>query len=985
MFLAWIVAIPFVGALLPRFAVWVAPRPACGAAAAYAAALVSATALIIAISHTPDVFAGGEVHVAFPWIPQIGLTLALRFDGLAMVFVLLILGIGLLVILYARFYLAKSDQVARFFSILLLFQGAMLGIVLSDNLLLLVLFWELTSLTSFLLVGFDPRSIEARRGALMALVITAGGGLSLLAGFLLLASVAGSFSLSEVLTAGEQVRQDPLYLPILLLILLGAFTKSAQFPFHFWLPSAMTAPTPVSAYLHSATMVKAGIFLLARFFPVFAETDIWFYLVGGVGLTTFLLGAYFAIFKHDIKGLLAYSTISHLGLITFLFGLGTPLGAVAGLFHAMNHAVFKASLFMAAGIIDHETGTRDMRRLSGLWHFMPITGTLAMVAAAAMAGVPLLNGFLSKEMFFAETVHHEWLGHLDWMLPFAATAGGIFAVAYSVRFIHDVFFGGRSCYLEHEPHEPPRWMRIPVEILVALCLLVGIFPEQTVRPLLDLGVRSMLGFEPKYDLAIWHGFSFPLLMSFIALIGGLLLYRMRHLLFNAHDRIFPPASGASVFQRTAAGLQRFARARMPRPARASLQRSAAWLLLTALVLAVLPVIPTLMSLEPGALPGLITDSTLSPLDLPTIGGAVILTVALIGVVGLRRQRLQATILIGVIGLILSLAFVHFSAPDLALTQLSVEVVTTILLLLVLYFLPQSDVAPISRWRRTRDVMLAVAAGLGAAALSFAIMTAQTPNISDYFLEYAKPAAGAGNVVNGILVDFRGFDTLGEITVLAIAAAGIFAMLRGIRLRTPRRDPRGRRWSPDAHPIILAMLSRPLLPMALLVAVFMLLRGHHEPGGGFIAGLVAGIALILQQLASGQQWSAERLRLSYTLLIGSGLIISLATGLAAMLFSRPFLTSAFWHGEVPLLGEVEFASAMAFDAGVFLVVLGTVMLILDNLGRLSGHRHHVRRPRPDAEAGAVAPTDTGIAAPAPIAQVHAQALATPEARGATWKP
>jgi multicomponent K+:H+ antiporter subunit A len=943
MFLAWIIILPFIGALLPPFAVWLAPPSHRGAAAAFAAALISATALGIALSHTPDVFAGGEVHVSAPWIPQIGLDLALRFDGLAMVFVLLILSIGLLVILYARFYLEKSAQVGRFFSILLLFQGAMLGIVLADNLLLLVVFWELTSLTSFLLVGFDPRSIEARRGALMALIITAGGGLCLLAGFLLLGSVAGSFALSEVLAAADRVHSHPLYLPILLLILLGAFTKSAQFPFHFWLPAAMTAPTPVSAYLHSATMVKAGIFLLARFFPVFAETDIWFYLVGGVGLTTFLLGAYFAIFKHDLKGLLAYSTISHLGLITFLFGLGTPLGAVAGLFHALNHAVFKASLFMAAGIIDHETGTRDMRRLSGLWHFMPITGTLAMVAAAAMAGVPLLNGFLSKEMFFAETVHHQWLGHLDWILPVAATAGGIFAVAYSVRFIQDVFLGGRSCYLDPIPHEPPRWMRIPVEILVALCLLVGMFPEQTVRPLLDLGVRSMLGFDPEYDLAIWHGVSYPLLMSFIALIGGLLLYRARRALFRVHDRLFPPASAASVFQRGATVLLLFARARMPRPAQSSLQNSTAWLLLTAIVLACLPVLPPLGA---GDLLASIAERPLSPLDLPSLGGALILAVAVAGVVALRRQRLQATILAGVIGLVISLAFVHFSAPDLALTQLSVEVVTTILLLLVLYFLPQSDTAPISPWRRGRDLVLAVAAGLGATALSFALMTADAERISGYFLTASKPAAGAGNVVNGILVDFRGFDTLGEITVLAIAAAGIFAMLRGIRLRTPPRDPCGRRWSPDAHPVILAMLSRPLLPMALLVAVFMLLRGHHQPGGGFIAGLVAGIALILQQLASGQQWSAERIRLSYTLLIGAGLILALGTGLAALTLGYPFLTSVFWHGEPPLLGhllgEFEFASAMAFDAGVFLVVFGTVMLILDNLGRLSGHRRHARR-------------------------------------------
>jgi len=466
--------------------------------------------------------------------------------------------------------------------------------------------------------------------------------------------------------------------------------------------------------------------------------------------------------------------------------------------------------------------------------------------------------------------------------------------------------------------------------LVALCLLVGIFPEQTVRPLLDLGVRAMLGFDPDYSLALWHGFSLPVLMSLIALAGGVLLYAARQRLFAWHDRVFPPASGAGIFQRLLFLLLVLANAAMQhRLASNSLQRATAWLIATAVALAVLPVLLTPYDWSALA------RVPLAPVDAPSLLAAAMLAVATVGVAVCRRQRLHALLLLGVVGLLVSLAFVHFSAPDLALTQLSVEVVTTILMLLVLYFLPQREAAPIAPGRRARDLLLAGAAGLGAAALTLAVATRHgTTALADYLLAQAKPAAGANNVVNAILVDFRGFDTLGEIAVLAIAAAGIFGMLVGIRLRVPRRDPRGRPWSPDAHPTILAMLSRPLLPLALLVAVFILLRGHHAPGGGFIAGLVAAIALILQQLASGQQWSAQRLRLRYPRLIGTGLLLAALTAAAALLFGRPALTSAIGHWTLPVLGEIEWASVMLFDLGVFLVVLGTAMLILDHLGRLS---------------------------------------------------
>ena len=487
--------------------------------------LVAVVALGVVIATYPRVTNGGIVQYNAAWVPELGLEFSLRMDGFAWLMATLITGIGLLVVLYARYYMSPADPVPRFFSLLLAFMGAMLGIVLSGNLIQLVFFWELTSLFSFLLIGYWHQTAQARDGARMALTITASGGLCLFAGVLILGHIVGSYDLDRVLASGAAIRSHSLYVPALVLILLGALTKSAQFPFHFWLPHAMAAPTPVSAYLHSATMVKAGVFLLVRLWPALGGTNEWLWLVGSAGLITFILGAFIAIFQQDLKGLLAYSTISHLGLITLLIGLDTPLGQVAAIFHIMNHATFKASLFMAAGIIDHETGTRDMRRLGGLWRFMPITATLAMVAAAAMAGVPLLNGFLSKEMFFAETIEVHDNSLVDQALPYIVTVASMFTVAYSLRFIREVFFGPPSQELPRTPSEPPFLMRFPAELLVLACLLVGIVPKFTVAPLLETAVRAVVGPNiPEYSLALWHGFTPELLMSMVALCGGIGLY-----------------------------------------------------------------------------------------------------------------------------------------------------------------------------------------------------------------------------------------------------------------------------------------------------------------------------------------------------------------------------------------------------------------------------------------------------------------------------
>jgi multicomponent K+:H+ antiporter subunit A len=915
-----LVTIPFLGALFPALI-----KARLGLNPAVPAAIATAVALALLAALAPPVFQGETLIVGTEWLPALGLNLTLRLDGLGLMFGLLILGIGLLVILYARYYLSAEDATGRFYAYLLLFQGAMLGLVLAENLLLLLVFWELTSLSSFLLIGYWSHNAQARRGARLALLLTGGGGLALFASVLLLGHIAGSFELSTVLQSTDQIQAHPLYLPTLVLFLLGAFTKSAQFPFHFWLPHAMAAPTPVSAYLHSATMVKAGVFLLARFFPVFSGTHEWFVLVSGVGLLTLLIGAYTAIWQHDLKGLLAYSTISHLGLITLLFGIGTPLGAVAGVFHIMNHAVFKASLFMAAGIIDHECGSRDMRKLNGLYKYMPHTAILAMVATAAMAGVPLLNGFISKEMFFQETLDLRWLGGFAELLPVAAVLGGVGSVAYSCRFIFDVFFNGEPEGLDRTPHEPPRWMKVPVEILVAICIAVGVAPAWTIGPMLDVASQAVLQQPlPAFKLALWHGFNTAFVMTLAAFAGGVIVYLLRWRICALHDRLLPGVSGRNATEWLLA--RTFAVARWTNQCidNGSLQRYLLIVLVSALVVLFIGLWGSPVA---GPLPG-------GDVDFVTVVVSGLLIASTVLTVAWHRRRLEAVVAVGVAGLMVSLMFVHFSAPDLAMTQLLVEFTTVILILLALFFLPAQTPSESSRGRRLRDACVAVAAGGLIAAVTFAILTRAPDSISGFFLAEAKPGGGGTNVVNVILVDFRGFDTLGEITVLGIAALGVLAMLASARVSIPTRDADGRRWSTDRYPVILAVVARPLLPLALLVAIHLFLRGHNLPGGGFIAALVAGTALILQYVAEGSVTAQRRLGWNYPMLIGAGLLIATATGLGSWLFGYPFLTTSFTYVDLPVIGTVELATALLFDLGVFITVVATVMSILASLGNLN---------------------------------------------------
>lgn len=930
MTLLLVILLPLMGVALPLLTERLG-RNRC----AIAAALAPLAVLGLLIHHLPAVLNGNILYFHLSWLPALGLDFSLRLDGLGMMFGLLISGIGLLVILYARYYLSDDDSLGKLYAVLQLFMMAMLGIVTADNILLLIVFWELTSLSSFLLIGFWSYRSDARKGARMALSITGAGGLCLLGGALLLGHIVGSFNMGDILAAGDVIREHTLYPVALLLVLLGAFTKSAQFPFHFWLPHAMAAPTPVSAYLHSATMVKAGVFLLARLYPALAETEMWFLIVTSVGLVTLVFAAYTAMMKHDLKGLLAYSTISHLGLVTLLLGLGTKMAATAAVFHVINHAIFKASLFMAAGIIDHETGTRDMRKINGLWKYMPHTALLAMVAAASMAGVPLLNGFLSKEMFFNETLHLRSYGFLNWLVPIMATVAGIFAVAYSWRFIHDVFFNGEPIDLpKYPPHEPPRYMKVPVEILVVLCLLVGMMPNLTVAPLINAASAVVVGGELKeYEISLWHGFNLPLLMSFAALAGGLLLYSQRKGLFAFYDRGFQLDEKMLFEARVQRGV-RGSRWLTDTLENGALQRYVMLLVVAALVAGTAGLWP-LASLT-GPLP-------LTPVDGVSVLAAVILAVGALGTVLVHHNRLAALLLLSVVGLIVALVFVRFSAPDLALTQLSVEVVTIVLMMLALYFLPQLTPNESPPWRVSRDIALASGAGIGVGLITWAVLTRPYNTIADYFLANSVSGGGGTNVVNVILVDFRGFDTLGEITVLAIAAVGIFAMLQNLNLPLPGADGSGRQWARDPYPPILAVLARILLPLALLVSAYIFLRGHNLPGGGFIAGLITSVALILQYVSSGVVWMQQRMGWNYRSMAALGVVIAALTGLGSFVWGYPFLTSSFTHVHWPVVGDFELATAMIFDLGVYITVVGATLLILAQLGMLTQPGRMQTRP------------------------------------------
>lgn len=899
---------------------------------AFAAVGVSMTSLGLLLTQAREVFNGAVITQSWSWLPQLGIDFSFRLDALGLLFALLISGIGTLIYIYAYFYLGPKNSLNKLYLLLMLFMAAMLGISLSNNLILLLVFWELTSISSFLLVGYWSNYDAAQRGSRMALTITGMGGLAMLGGFILLGQITGTYEIDQILTMTAQIQSHALFVPTLLLILLGAFTKSAQFPFHFWLPNAMAAPTPVSAYLHSATMVKAGIFLVARLLPIFAGAALFHNLVTFIGLFTLCMAAFFAIFKEDLKGLLAYSTISHLGLIMCLLGIGSPLAVAAAIFHIINHATFKAALFMIAGIIDHESGTRDLRKLSGLWQLLPYTATLTMVTAASMAGVPLTNGFLSKEMFFTELLSNL-SGPVLICSAIVATLAGIFAVAYSVRLVHGVFFDGPvgKQVPNKDAHEPPFGMRAPATLLAILCILVGLFPALLVENIVNSTARAstqVMDFEGVH-LALWHGFNMPLLMSLIASIGGLIFYfslakggKIREIDL---DPYLGRLQGRVAFDLFLKSLLLNSRKFKRWTENGKLQSYILWIVVFSIAIVSLPFLGQ----------GLTTGSR-ELTHAPAL--AIVLWLLLFSscwmMLWFHHERIKAVLISGAIGLVVTMAFVCFSAPDLALTQITVDVVTTVLLLMSLSLLPQLTPYESSVSRRWRDALIAIGGGLGIAWITWLILTRDHNSISWFFMQQSIPLGGGTNVVNVILVDFRGFDTFGEITVLGIAGIGALCLMDGMRTHgTTMTQGLSYRFNPS--PLMLRITASWILPIALVVSLYIFLRGHNLPGGGFIAGLITALALIIQYMALGQDHAEQLLKAKsgrlYEIWIGTGLVIAGLTGLGAWFWGRPFLTSAHFYVSPPILGEMHLATAALFDVGVYITVVGATMLLISVLG------------------------------------------------------
>ncbi|MFY1707350.1 monovalent cation/H+ antiporter subunit A [Tritonibacter scottomollicae] len=942
-----IAALPFLGALFPALLIRAGRN-----ASASSAGLATGLAFIGLMLHAPAILRGETVQVGLEWLPALGLHANFFLDGLGFLFATMILGIGLLIILYARFYLSREDPMGQFYTYLLLFQGAMVGIVLSDNILLLLIFWELTSLSSFLLIGYWKHLPEGRQGARMALTVTGMGGLAMIGGMLILGNIAGSYDISVILQNKDAIQSSDLYLPALILILIGAFTKSAQFPFHFWLPHAMAAPTPVSAYLHSATMVKAGLFLMARLWPVLAGTPEWFYIVATTGLITMVLGAVIALFKDDLKALLAFSTVSHLGLITMLLGMGTKLAAVVAVFHIINHATFKAALFMSAGIVDHEAHTRDIKRLGGLRHLMPVTFVIATLASLSMAGIPPLNGFLSKEMMLEEISHTSWM-QSPLAMSILATIAAMFSAAYSFRYIAHVFLGPKRDDYPAKPHDPGFGMWASPALLVTLVVLIGLFSAKLVGPLVAASASAVIGGEklPYYSLKLWHGVTPALYMSIIAIVGGLVLLALHRPLERVWNAL-PRPEAKVIFDAIVGAATRLMQGITARLHDGSLTRYGAIMISFTAALSIyafstgLLGAPTRALQEAGALP---------------IVAWLCLIVAAACIVLFHRRRFIALILIGIVGLIVSLSFNYLSAPDLALTQISVEVVTIILMLLALNFLPKDTPVETPVLTRMRDGVIAIIGGVGVGGLIYAMLLRDFafPSISGFHVENSYKGGGGTNMVNVILVDFRGFDTFGEIIVLGIAALVIFALTEAVLSTRVRAYLLNRKpdieQAGDSHPGMMVVVTRMMMPVALMVAAYIFFRGHNLPGGGFIAGLIAAIAVIMQYMASGFGWATERQRFPYHGIIGSGVLIAAATGIGAWFNGQPFLTSAFGYVHLPPLNEFEVATAALFDLGVFLAVVGAVLLALESLSRFawqpgsaSEHAMDINPARDDAE-------------------------------------
>ncbi len=725
---------------------------------------VPAAICIYWIANIGRIESGAALKLFLPWIPSLGINLSFYADGLSVLFILLISGIGTLVLIFAEGYFGGNPYLGRFYLYILLFMGAMIGLVIADNLLLLFIFWELTSISSYLLIGFLHEKEASRRMALQALLVTGGGGLALLAGLILIGLVTGSYEFTDLLQSPDILRSHSLYLPILVLVLLGVFTKSAQVPFHFWLPGAMVAPTPVSAYLHSATMVKAGIFLLARMNPILGGTDAWHYIVSTIGVITMVTGAAMAVVQTDLKRLLAYSTVSALGTLVLLLGLGTVMATKAAIVFLIVHSLYKGGLFMIAGTIDHETGTRDVTCLGGLVRFMPVTAIAAGLAALSMSGFPPLLGFIGKELIYEAKLQ---LPALSGLVTMAGVLANVVNVAVAIIVGIAPFWDDEKIRFQPE-HEAPLSFWIGPLILSVLGLISGLFSDLIGRRLIAPAVSAVRAEETLVKLQLWHGISPILMLSIATLLTGIGLFFSRHVLrrFAAKLKILAEIGPASIYQFIFDSILRIA-AWQTRVIQNGYQSIYTLVILTAtLVFILLTFSWSYLDFDRIILTDIRYDEVLL-IAMMLIAGFSVIKI---------KSRLGAVIALGVIGYSIALLYVLYGAPDLAITQILVETLTVILFVFVIYHLPRFTELS-SRSTRIRDAVVTILFGCTMTIMMLkAISVPHTP-ISEFFTRNSYLQAFGKNVVNVILVDFRSLDTLGEISVLSVAALGVYALLK----------------------------------------------------------------------------------------------------------------------------------------------------------------------------------------------------------------
>ncbi|RLP86270.1 Na+/H+ antiporter subunit A [Micromonospora sp. CV4] len=906
--------------LAPLLVRWWGPR------ACYPLALAPAAAFGWAVARTPAVGQGGAVVETYPWIRQLDLDIALRLTTLSWLMTMLIGGVGALVLIYcARYFTAGSIGLARFAAVLVAFAGAMLVLVFADDLLLLYVGWELTTIFSYLLIGHSTERRSSRWAAAQALTVTTLGGLAMLVGFILLGEHAGSYRWSEI--AAQPLPGGGYLVIAVLLILAGALSKSAVLPFSSWLPVAMAAPTPVSAYLHAAAMVKAGVYLVGLLAPVLAVIGPWRPVVQVAGLATMLVGGWAALRQTDLKLLLAYGTISQLGLLVVVTGSGTPDAALAGTAMLLAHALFKAALFLVVGVIDHGAGTRDLHELSGLRHWSRPLFVVAVLAAASMAGVPPLVGFVAKEAVFAAFTDRP-------VLLAGLVAGTVLTVAYSARFVWGAF-ADRPGVAPVQPDPIAGSLLIPPAVLAGVGLLAGPAAgllDGLLRPYADL-----FG-DVHAHLALWSGPTPALGLSALALAGGGLLFALRGPLAPMLARLRWPVNGNQGYEWVVGRFDRLAIEVTGATQRGSLPQYLG-VILVALVL-----LPggAMLAVGPWQARIPLWDNPLQPVVVLVIGVAAVLAVG-------ARRRLTAMLLVGVTGYGSAMLFVLHGAPDLALTQFLVETATIAVFVLVLRRLPNRFSArPLRRSRWARRA-IGVAVGVVAAGLALVAAGARrAPDISAVFPDLAVAQGYGRNVVNVTLVDIRAWDTMGELAVLVVAATGVASLI----FERSRTGPRPRRpesagpanqtdrpvWlrggptlDEERRSIVLEVVIRLIFHTVVLFSLFLLFSGHNAPGGGFAGGLVAGLALVVRYLAGGRYELAEAAPVGAGTVLGAGLALSVGTGVVALLAGGSVLESAKVDRSLPLVGDAHLVTSLFFDIGVYLVVIGLVLDILRSLG------------------------------------------------------